>query len=147
MRFKTLRLVAAFSVCLGLLTPALADAQGADATAEQSIKTRFGDYELASPKLLQTALKNPDDVVLINVHIPYEGELPKTDKFIPFDKITQQRAKLPQDKATKIAVYCMSGRMSELAAKTLLKLGYTNVTDLQGGMIAWKRAGFPLVSH
>lgn len=146
MRFKTAWLIAGLGLCLGF-APSLANAQGAGTTAEQSITTRFGNYGLVSPKTLQTALKNSDAVVLINVHIPYEGELPETDKFIPFDKIAPLRAKLPQNKAAKIAVYCMSGRMSEIAAKTLLELGYTDVTDLRGGMIAWQKAGFSLADR
>ena len=147
MRVKIVQLIAGLGLCLGLAAPFSASAQGTGATAKQSIETRFGDYELVSPKLLRTALDNSEDLVLINVHIPYEGELPETDTSVPFDKLAQQRAQLPQDKTTKIAVYCMSGRMSAIAARTLLKLGYTDVTDLRGGMIAWQRAGFPLASR
>lgn len=145
MRFKTARLVAGLGLCLGF-APYLANAQGAGTAAEQTISTRFGNYDLASPKTLRNTLDS-DDVALINVHIPYEGELPGTDIFVPFDKIAPLRARLPQDKAAKIAVYCMSGRMSEIAAKTLLELGYTDVTDLRGGMIAWQKAGFSLADR
>jgi rhodanese-related sulfurtransferase len=43
-----------------------------------------------------------------------------------------------------IAVYCRSGTMSAEAARTLVRLGYTDVWDLGGGMLAWEKAGFPL---
>jgi len=76
-------------------------------------------------------------VVLISACISYEDELPGTDALIPFDKIAPLRAGLPQDEAAKIAVYCVSGRTSEITAKTLLKLGYTDVANLRGGMIVW----------
>jgi rhodanese-related sulfurtransferase len=33
-------------------------------------------------------------------------------------------------------VYCRSGRRSELAAKELIQLGYTNVYDF-GGILDW----------
>ncbi len=141
MSFKLLYAVVALGLWFGAGTHV--EAQGTTAPA-QSVTTPFGTYDLVPPKTLKAVLENTNDVVLINVHIPYEGELPGTDTFVPFDKIASQRARLPQDKAAKIAVYCMSGRMSEIAAKTLLRLGYTDVTDLQGGMIAWQRAGFTL---
>lgn len=144
---KLLTVVLTLGLWLGLRTMNYADAQATTPASGQSATTLSEAYKLASPKTLQTALKNPDDVVLINVHIPYEGELPGTDTFVPFDKIAPLRARLPQDKAAKIAVYCMSGRMSEIAAKTLLELGYTDVTDLRGGMIAWQKAGFSLAER
>lgn len=81
---------------------------------------------------------------LVNVHIPYEGELPRTDLFIPYDKIAEQASKLP-DKSAPIVLYCRSGRMSTDAAKTLVGLGYTNVMELDGGMIAWESAGRELL--
>ena len=77
---------------------------------------------------------------LVNVHIPYAGELPQTDLFIPYDKIEEQASKLP-DKSAPVVLYCRSGRMSTDAAKALVKLGYTNVMELDGGMSAWESAG------
>ena len=38
---------------------------------------------------------------------------------------------------THIYLYCRSGNRSALAARSLLELGYTNVTSLSGGYIAW----------
>jgi len=32
--------------------------------------------------------------------------------------------------------------MSATASKWLVEMGYTNVTDVQGGMNAWKAAGY-----
>ena len=86
-------------------------------------------------------MMNHKDFILINVHIPYEGEIPETDLLFPFNAIDQNRDKLPNDKDTKIVVYCMTGPMGDIAAERLVQMGYTGVLHFQGGMKAWKRAG------
>lgn len=85
------------------------------------------------------------DFVFINVHIPYAGEIVQTDAFIPYNEVEQNISKFPADKNAKVFLYCQSGRMSAIAAETLVKLGYTNVWNLDGGMIAWEAAGLPVI--
>jgi len=84
--------------------------------------------------------------VLINVHIPYEEELPQTDLFIPYNAIDQNMDKLPKDKTARIMLYCRSGRMSAIASETLVNLGYTNVWNLKEGMNEWQQKGYTLLN-
>ena len=100
-----------------------------------------GSYTNLSPTELQSKLAKKD-FTFINVHIPFEGNIAGTDKSIVYSEIGQKLDQLPADKDAKIVLYCRSGRMSTEAAQTLLKLGYKNVFNLDGGMIAWKQAGF-----
>lgn len=90
-------------------------------------------------------MMNHKDFILINVHIPYEGEIAETDLLIPFNAIDQNRDKLPNDKDTKVVVYCMTGPMGDIAAGRLIRMGYTRVIHFQGGMKAWKKAGRSLL--
>lgn len=91
------------------------------------------------------AMLQKKDFPLINVHIPYEGEISGTDLFIPFDQVGAELRKLPADKRATIVLYCRTGGMSDLAARTLVRLGYTDVWNLDGGMIGWERARYPLL--
>lgn len=50
------------------------------------------------------------------------------------------------DKTKEYDVYCHSGRRSGIATQKMVKAGFTKVFNLDGGIIAWQNAGFPLVS-
>ena len=49
------------------------------------------------------------------------------------------------EKNTELVLYCGGGYRSALAAASLVKMGYTNVTSMDGGFRAWKEAGYPVV--
>lgn len=102
-----------------------------------------GAYTNVTPQQLAGMLKQKD-FFFVNVHIPYEGEIEPTDAKIPYDQTAQQLSQYPADKNAKIVLYCRSGRMSSIAAKELVKAGYTNVWNLDGGMAAWEQQGLPL---
>jgi rhodanese-related sulfurtransferase len=82
---------------------------------------------------------------LVNVHVPYEGELPQADLFIPFDEIANYLDQLPA-KDAPIVLYYRSGSMSTVAAQTLAGLGYTNIMEVDGGFNAWQAAGYQLLN-
>lgn len=106
-----------------------------------------GQEPVASVGVEEFAARMADrDVVVINVHTPYEGELEGTDLFIPFDRIAGD-PRLPADRDTEILLYCRSGSMSDQARRTLQSTGYLNVVDLDGGMHAWEAAGRPIVTR
>ncbi len=100
-----------------------------------------GTYTDISAAELQTMLANKE-FTFVNVHIPFEGNIASTDLSIPYNEIEQNLDKLPAEKDAKIVLYCRSGRMSTLAAEALVKQGYTNVWNLDGGMVGWEQAGY-----
>ena len=108
-------------------------------SAQQSI----AGFETITVDQLAGMLKDKD-FAFVNVHVPYEGEIAGTDEFIPFDEVAANLNGLPADKAARIVLYCRSGRMSEIAAAKLAELGYSNVSHVAGGFVAWAAAGYPL---
>ncbi|MEO3759691.1 rhodanese-like domain-containing protein [Mycobacterium sp. B14F4] len=99
---------------------------------------------LVGPAEFAAAVAEPDRVT-VNVHIPFEGDIPGTDLSIPFDQIAAHADRLPADRATGLAIYCRSGPMSTTAAATLRDLGYQDIVELRGGMRAWQADGRPLL--
>ena len=64
---------------------------------------------------------------------------------IPLHDITEDAvAGIPSDK--EIVVYCSSFECmaSPMAAKKLEEMGFSNVTDYEGGIADWKEAGYPV---
>lgn len=106
---------------------------------ETRVKNARGYADIGSAKLIQ--MEKSGDVFLVNVHIPYAGEIANTDAFIPYNTISQNLDQLPSDKQANIVLYCQSGSMSALAAETLVRLGYTNISHLAGGMKMWENEG------
>jgi len=104
-----------------------------------------GGYLNVTPQTLN-ALLSKKDFFFVNVHVPFEGAIALTDAFIPYDKTMVELARYPADKSTRIVLYCRSGHMSDIAARELVRQGYTNVINLDGGMIQWEKSGFPLKS-
>ena len=48
------------------------------------------------------------------------------------------------DKDADIVLYCGGGYRSALAAESLGKMGYTRVVSMDGGIRAWRAAGYPI---
>lgn len=124
------------------------DKAGGEATTAvvgQMVEAEGGFYVNVTPQELRSML-GAKDFTLVNVYAGQDGEIEGTDLFIPYDDIAERVDELPQQRDSKIVVYCRSGKSSAAAAKTLVSLGYANVWNLDGGMIAWADAGYPLLN-
>lgn len=82
-------------------------------------------------------LDGDEDIVLLDVRTQEEfdeGHIPGA-VCLPNESITADR-ELPFGKDARLFLYCRSGRRSAEAAKKLVSVGYTDVTDF-GGIIDW----------
>ncbi len=59
--------------------------------------------------------------------------------------IEKQAPDIPQDKP--VVVLCSVGYRASIACSLLLRAGFTRVTNVLGGMTAWRQAGYPTVSE
>jgi rhodanese-related sulfurtransferase len=55
-----------------------------------------------------------------------------------------EKAKAALDPKKPVLVYCRSGGRSAKAVKALREAGFTTVHDMDGGIIAWEKAGKPV---
>lgn len=90
------------------------------------------------------------DVTLVEALGPqyYEdGHIPGAIN-IPHTEVDELAPQLLPDRDAAIVVYCASGpcQNSGLAARRLLRLGYTNVRDYHEGKAEWVEKGLPLES-
>lgn len=62
---------------------------------------------------------------------------------IPDYEVESRRSELPKDVSAPILVYCRSGARSAASSRKLTEMGFTNVTNMLGGFLAWESKGYP----
>lgn len=133
-----------------LVTVALAGCGGGDASepvamAEgQAAPTPVAFGLVSAPTAADLA--DDDDVVVIDVRTPEEYDAGHVDDaaLIDFyaDTFADEIAALDRD--ANYLIYCRSGNRSGQAHELMAELGFENVYDLDGGVIAWAEAGLAL---
>ena len=67
---------------------------------------------------------------------------PSFQRHVPLRQVAARVGEL--DAGRPILVICASGQRSTAAARTLVKLGFSDVYDVRGGLHAWARQGLPV---
>ena len=102
---------------------------------------------LLSPEQLQTKLSNNDSGQLIDVRTPQEyeeGHLPNAVNIdISSADFISEIGKLKRDKP--VYVYCRSGKRSAKSAIQFEKAGFTEIYDLEGGILNWTKENHKIV--
>ena len=89
------------------------------------------------------AMLDAKDFELINVHVPYAGEIPGTDAHIAYTDVDAIEAHLGGDEAANVVLYCRTGPMSQIAGDALVSRGYCNLSDMSAGSYQWEQLGYP----
>jgi rhodanese-related sulfurtransferase len=85
---------------------------------------------------LKEKIDSGEDFQLIDVREDFEFETSNLGgQLIPLGGILIEADKVSRNKP--VVVMCRSGKRSAAAIMQLQQLGYTNLTNLQGGILAW----------
>ena len=105
----------------------------------------FRKYKTTSP-VGAVALLNDDRTILIDVREPHEfanGHI-ENARHIPYSRLDEKIYELERHKDSPIIVVCQTGTRSQPACKKLSKLGFTQVYEMKGGMLAWQDMKYPI---
>ena len=90
---------------------------------------------------LKAKMDNNEDFILIDVREPHEAEAFNIGaRLIPLGTLQAALPELEEIKDKEIVVHCRSGARSANAKQILLAAGFTKVSNLLGGMLAWQDA-------
>jgi rhodanese-related sulfurtransferase len=95
---------------------------------------------------VKTRMDRGEKFLLIDVREESEFAKDHLPGAIPLGKGIVERdieARVPELN-TEMVLYCGGGFRSALAADNLQKMGYTNVTSMDGGIRDWREKGYPL---
>ena len=134
-----------FLFVLGLLLAACGG-QSAQVAAPQAPETSAALPDLGLEIDVQTAyaIQNNPDVYMLDVREQNEFDekhIPNIN-LLPMSELQSRLDEIPTDK--EVIVTCRSGNRSEQVTQFLTQNGFDNVHNMQGGIVAWEQAGFPV---
>ncbi len=106
-------------------------------TSESGVRTDLDVNEVSQ------LMQDGKEIVLIDVRTPQEyeqGHLEGAELMNIYDADFESRMN-ELDKEKEYVVYCRSGGRSGKAAAKMEKLGFKNIHNMKGGILAWNRAG------
>jgi len=146
-RFIALSIILLYtlSACATVTTQESSTTAETEITAETDIKTDAADapLQLAKDVDVQTvaAILDHPDLFLLDVReqSEYDAGHIAGNTLIPTGSIADRLAEIPKDK--EVVIYCHSGARSSRIFNFLTEEGYTNIHNMQGGIVAWQNAG------
>lgn len=137
------RLLLLFVLLLGaslLLAACGGGETAAPAADEIDVSTLAPEIDVETARSVQDS----PDVFMLDVREPYEydeGHIPGIT-LIPMNEIPARVGEIPTDK--QVIVTCRTGNRSAQVVDFLREQGFTNVHNMDGGIVAWQDAGYPV---
>ena len=110
--------------------------------------TDTASIELVSPEQAAEVIEDaPAGLVVLDIRTPEESNEVRLDGAINVDYYATDFADQLDtlDKNNPYVMYCRSGNRSSDAVETMKDLGFTEVYEIDGGIVNWYEAGFPVV--
>ena len=109
------------------------------------------DRHSISAAELSRLLSSPHDLLLLDVRQPLDllayPEIVPGAKRIPPDDVLTSPEVIPRDKDTIVYCTCPGEKTSRRILRQALSLHFTRIRFLQGGLAAWKAAGYPVEQY
>jgi adenylyltransferase/sulfurtransferase len=87
---------------------------------------------------LKQKLDAKEDIFVLDVREPHEYPIANLGApLIPVGSIESRLAEIAGHRNDEVVVHCRSGARSQKAALALKAAGFTNVSNLSGGILAW----------
>ena len=87
---------------------------------------------------LKKKLDAKEDIFVLDVREPHEYPIANLGApLIPVGSIESRIAEIASHKNDEVIIHCRSGARSQKAALALKAAGFTNVSNLTGGILAW----------
>lgn len=138
---KRMSRVALLTLLLTLALSLSASAALTDLQAETKSKVQN-----ITPMELNMRLEMGEEIFILDIRNYDEwlsGHIPGATH-VHRDLMEMRIESLVPDYDTEFVVNCKSGGRSLLAAEQLMRMGYKNVLNLEGGMLAWIKSGYPI---
>jgi rhodanese-related sulfurtransferase/fermentation-respiration switch protein FrsA (DUF1100 family) len=105
---------------------------------EASLRPVLDGIPQISVQELKRKLDAKDDVFVLDVREPHEHKVANLGaSLIPVGDIERRASELADKKNSEIVVYCKAGIRSQKAALALKQAGFTKISNLTGGILAW----------
>lgn len=141
----TLSLAIAMTVVACSNEAATTSASAPAAPAETQTSEAAAPAKTITATALHQRLQSDDPKPLVvDVREPseFEGGHIAEAQLVPLGTVEDGLANVPKDK--EIVLVCRSGNRSGKAQDRLAQRGYTNLKNMEGGMLAWERAQLPV---
>ena len=96
---------------------------------------------------LAELIRGRGDMLLVDVRTEgeyNEGHLPEAI-VIPYDEFDTRYSEILEYRDRAVVLYCHVGGMGDYAGRVLLKNGFKNVKNLDGGINGWRNSGGKIV--
>ena len=103
--------------------------------------------ETVSPDQAATVIADDSSEIILDIRTPeeYDQGIIEGAINIDFYEPTFAEDLDALDKEGHYVVYCRTGNRSGQAMSTFADLGFTNVTEIDGGIVSWYDTGLPVV--
>ena len=97
---------------------------------------------------LYALLEAKKDIVVLDVRQPLDllahSEIIPGAKRVPPKEVMEQAELIPKDKDSVLYCTCVSEKTSRMVLQYALRLNFSRIRFLKGGLAAWKEKGYPV---